>query len=252
MFGIVENAVDRQPARAHQRERRVVVRGDDAIDGGPRRQRTRPLEDRACPSRAAMQRLPEEQRLAVSLVLIEGLSYQEAADVVGSPGRHADEPPVARARGARRDCSAWQGVRPHERAILFGTSARIHAYVDGALDAGNSCARLEADSRDDIRRSPRASRSNASSRARLRAEFDPVLSEPIRQRRPPLRVPSAAVPLRRSEPALGLRGRGGRRASGWPSPPRWPSASSSACWRLAAPAALRCGRKRAGSSRPAI
>jgi RNA polymerase sigma-70 factor (ECF subfamily) len=34
---------------------------------------------------AAMQRLPEEQRLAVSLVLVEGLSYQEAADVMEVP-----------------------------------------------------------------------------------------------------------------------------------------------------------------------
>jgi RNA polymerase sigma-70 factor (ECF subfamily) len=32
-----------------------------------------------------MERLPEEQRLAVSLVLIEGLSYQEAADVMEVP-----------------------------------------------------------------------------------------------------------------------------------------------------------------------
>ncbi len=34
---------------------------------------------------AAMERLPEEQRLAVALVLVEGLSYQEAADVMEIP-----------------------------------------------------------------------------------------------------------------------------------------------------------------------
>jgi RNA polymerase sigma-70 factor, ECF subfamily len=34
---------------------------------------------------AAMQRLPDEQRLAVALVLVEGLSYQEAADVMETP-----------------------------------------------------------------------------------------------------------------------------------------------------------------------
>lgn len=34
---------------------------------------------------AAMARLPEDQRLAVSLVLVEGLSYKEAADVVEVP-----------------------------------------------------------------------------------------------------------------------------------------------------------------------
>jgi RNA polymerase sigma-70 factor (ECF subfamily) len=34
---------------------------------------------------SALQRLPEEQQLAVSLVLVEGLSYQEAADVLEIP-----------------------------------------------------------------------------------------------------------------------------------------------------------------------
>jgi RNA polymerase sigma-70 factor (ECF subfamily) len=33
----------------------------------------------------ALARLPEEQRLAVSLVLVEGLSYKEAADVLEIP-----------------------------------------------------------------------------------------------------------------------------------------------------------------------
>ncbi len=34
---------------------------------------------------SAMAMLPEEQRTTVSLVLVEGLSYQEAADVLGIP-----------------------------------------------------------------------------------------------------------------------------------------------------------------------
>jgi RNA polymerase sigma-70 factor (ECF subfamily) len=34
---------------------------------------------------AALARLPEEQRTAVSLVLVEGLSYKEAADVMNVP-----------------------------------------------------------------------------------------------------------------------------------------------------------------------
>ncbi|MDE2296497.1 MAG: sigma-70 family RNA polymerase sigma factor [Gammaproteobacteria bacterium] len=41
--------------------------------------------DEALSIRAAMSRLPEEQRLAVSLVLVEGLSYREAADVLDVP-----------------------------------------------------------------------------------------------------------------------------------------------------------------------
>ncbi|HWJ35297.1 MAG TPA: sigma-70 family RNA polymerase sigma factor [Steroidobacteraceae bacterium] len=34
---------------------------------------------------SAMARLPEDQRVAVSLVLVEGLPYKEAADVLGIP-----------------------------------------------------------------------------------------------------------------------------------------------------------------------
>lgn len=41
--------------------------------------------DDALAIRSAMARLPEEQRLAVSLVLVEGLSYREAADVLDVP-----------------------------------------------------------------------------------------------------------------------------------------------------------------------
>jgi RNA polymerase sigma-70 factor (ECF subfamily) len=33
----------------------------------------------------AMARLPDEQRIAVSLVLVEGLSYKEAAEIMGVP-----------------------------------------------------------------------------------------------------------------------------------------------------------------------
>ncbi len=35
--------------------------------------------------RAAMEELPEEQRLAVALVLVEGFSYREAADLLETP-----------------------------------------------------------------------------------------------------------------------------------------------------------------------
>lgn len=42
-------------------------------------------DQQALSIQAAMARLPEEQRLAVSLVLVEGLAYQEAADVLDVP-----------------------------------------------------------------------------------------------------------------------------------------------------------------------
>jgi RNA polymerase sigma-70 factor, ECF subfamily len=56
--------------------------------------------------------LPEEQRLAVALVLVEGLSYKEAADVLEVPigtltsrlarGREALQAALAGQPGARR------------------------------------------------------------------------------------------------------------------------------------------------------
>ena len=58
--------------------------------------------------------------------------------------------------------------------------ARIHAYVDGELDAETS-ARLEADSRRDAALAARIAQQRQLS-ARLRAEYDPVLEEPVPQR----------------------------------------------------------------------
>jgi RNA polymerase sigma-70 factor, ECF subfamily len=81
MFGIVKNAwID--DLRSRKRER-AVVRGDDGIEDVADQTHT-VAEDRLSIA-AAMERLPEEQQLAVSLVLIEGLSYQEAADVLEVP-----------------------------------------------------------------------------------------------------------------------------------------------------------------------
>ena len=78
MFKIVRNAwIDE--IRSRKRRDEVFLAGDtrsaEAADG---------LDD-ALSIRSAMARLPEEQRLAVSLVLVEGLSYQEAADVLDVP-----------------------------------------------------------------------------------------------------------------------------------------------------------------------
>ena len=81
MFGIMKNAwIDNR--RAQQRERAVVTGDDrmgDVADGSHSA-----LEHRLAIA-AALERLPEEQRLAVSLVLIEGLSYKEAAEIMQVP-----------------------------------------------------------------------------------------------------------------------------------------------------------------------
>ena len=49
-----------------------------------------------------MSKLPEEQRLAIALVLVEGMSYKEAAEVLEIPDGHAHQPARARPHGARR------------------------------------------------------------------------------------------------------------------------------------------------------
>ncbi|HEU4618680.1 MAG TPA: RNA polymerase sigma factor [Gammaproteobacteria bacterium] len=81
MFGIVKNAwLD--GLRSRKRERAVVA-GDNGIDDVADDSHVA-AEDRLSIA-AAMERLPEEQRLAVSLVLVEGLSYKEAADLMEVP-----------------------------------------------------------------------------------------------------------------------------------------------------------------------
>lgn len=80
MFGILRNAwIDE--ARARTRRKRVFLPeelGEQIAD--PRSSGAQIL-----PVQQAMERLPEEQREVIGLVLIEGLSYREAADIVGVP-----------------------------------------------------------------------------------------------------------------------------------------------------------------------
>jgi RNA polymerase sigma-70 factor, ECF subfamily len=81
MFGIMKNAwIDEMRARA-RRDRMFAPEeagenvGDSASDA---HLHALTLQD-------AMARLPEEQRLAVGLVLVEGLSYKEAAEIMEVP-----------------------------------------------------------------------------------------------------------------------------------------------------------------------
>lgn len=81
MFQIMRNAwIDE--LRAGQRWSRVLAPEEQARDvadtsGGP--------SVEAMAVRDALEELPPEQRLAVALVLVEGLSYREAADVADVP-----------------------------------------------------------------------------------------------------------------------------------------------------------------------
>lgn len=80
MFGIMKNTwID--DLRARRRQRNVMGNQDPETVADGSHVAT---EDRLS-IEAALQRLPEEQQLAVALVLIEGLPYLEAASVLGIP-----------------------------------------------------------------------------------------------------------------------------------------------------------------------
>jgi RNA polymerase sigma-70 factor (ECF subfamily) len=81
MLAIVRNAwIDE--TRSRRRRDAVLVPEDAAVDVGDAGT-DRDIEWWSIQS--ALGRLPEEQRLAVALVLIEGLSYREAAEVMDVP-----------------------------------------------------------------------------------------------------------------------------------------------------------------------
>jgi RNA polymerase sigma-70 factor (ECF subfamily) len=80
MFGILRNAwIDETRGRA--RRNRVFAPeelGEHVADPNS-------TDAQILPVQQAMQRLPDEQREVIGLVLIEGLSYKEAAQITGVP-----------------------------------------------------------------------------------------------------------------------------------------------------------------------
>jgi RNA polymerase sigma-70 factor (ECF subfamily) len=81
MLAIVRNAwIDE--TRARRRRDAVLVPENEAVEVGDTGI-DRDIEGWSIQS--ALERLPEEQRLAVALVLVEGLSYREAAQVMDVP-----------------------------------------------------------------------------------------------------------------------------------------------------------------------
>jgi RNA polymerase sigma-70 factor, ECF subfamily len=81
MFGIIKNAwIDE--TRSRRRRDKVLAPeelGEQVADAASEAHIHRLSVE------AAMDRLPEEQRLAVALVLVEGLAYKEAAEVLEVP-----------------------------------------------------------------------------------------------------------------------------------------------------------------------
>jgi RNA polymerase sigma-70 factor (ECF subfamily) len=81
MFGIMKNAwIDE--LRSRQRRSRVFAPEEAGLDVGDRSAES---QEHSLSLHAAMERLPDEQRIAVALVLVEGLSYKEAAAVLEVP-----------------------------------------------------------------------------------------------------------------------------------------------------------------------
>lgn len=81
MFGIMRNAwIDE--VRARQRRGNVLAPEESGEHVGDRSSEDR---EEMLSVHTAMNELPDEQRLAVALVLIEGLSYKEAAEVMEVP-----------------------------------------------------------------------------------------------------------------------------------------------------------------------
>lgn len=84
MYRIMKNAwIDE--ARARTRQRKVFAPEDDGLSVGVDGAAAMEAHLEAASVEQAMARLPDDQRLAVALVLVEGLSYREAAAVLEVP-----------------------------------------------------------------------------------------------------------------------------------------------------------------------
>jgi RNA polymerase sigma-70 factor (ECF subfamily) len=107
MFRIMRNAwIDEIRARSRRAE---VPANDD--EGGPPQAAVPDTHLEALAIRSAMQRLGEDQRLAVSLVLVEGMPYKEAAQVLEIPiGTLTSR--LARARERLQELLAEDGRPP--------------------------------------------------------------------------------------------------------------------------------------------
>lgn len=84
MFRIMKNAwIDETRARASRAKTFAPEEAGEHVSQDGRAVMETRMEAQAVAG--AMMALPEEQRLAVSLVLVEGLSYKEAAEVLDVP-----------------------------------------------------------------------------------------------------------------------------------------------------------------------
>jgi len=112
MFRLTQNLwIDTVRARGVRKAQSIETAeiGHLAVDG------VRETETRLtfADTNAALARLPEEQRAAVALVLVDGMSYRDAADVLGVPiGTLTSR--LYRARAALAAALAGEGADPAE------------------------------------------------------------------------------------------------------------------------------------------
>ncbi|BCM85863.1 RNA polymerase sigma factor [Methylobacterium indicum] len=115
-----------------QRRRKVEARYADAL-GHIVEEATPPAQEghvRLAQVREAFGRLPAEQREALHLVTIEGLAYQEAADVLGIPiGTLMSR--LGRARAALRNIESGGGTRQTEAEDAPARATPRLRVVDG-------------------------------------------------------------------------------------------------------------------------
>ena len=104
-----------------------------------------------------MDKLPEDQRLAIALVLVEGLSYKEAAEVLEIPiGTLTSR--LARGRTALAATHLGEpGVNYDDETLM--------AYADGELDAAQRARNRRGDRSGSGARAPRGTASRVARRS---------------------------------------------------------------------------------------
>jgi RNA polymerase sigma-70 factor, ECF subfamily len=155
----------------------------------------------------AVAQLPEEQRIAVALVLVEGLSYREAAELLEIPiGTLTSR--LARARTSLQDVL---GGGRRRQAMKYSDEI-LMAYADGELDEATR-AEIDAAAAADPAVAAAIAR-HRQLRERLRAGFDRVLDEPVPRRLVEALDASAdaeraagpaPLPMRHAAPPAGVR-----------------------------------------------
>ena len=166
----------------------------------------------------AMRRLGDEQRAVVALVLVEGLPYKEAAEVLGIPvGTLTSR--LARARETLQACSAHR-----ETPMNAIDDELLMAYADGELDA-DAARRASAPRSMPIPAWPRESTRIAQLRRAAARAYAPALDEPVPDRAAAAALQPTSAPVDRSGGAARCApantGVAHRRARRLPAGPQW-------------------------------